>query len=233
MPRPLVVVPTLDERENLPRIVAAIFARLPGARLLVVDDLSADGTGQLADAMAAEDARIEVVHRAGPRGLGRAYLHAFGHALARDDWDVLVQMDADLSHDPGYLPALVDALQSHDLAIGSRYVAGGGVRDWGPHRRALSQGGNAYARAVLGLAVRDLTSGFKAWRRSLLGGIVLGEVRGVGYLFQVEMTALALRAGARVVEVPIVFPNRQRGESKMSLRTFVEAATGCWQLRSP
>jgi dolichol-phosphate mannosyltransferase len=228
-----VVLPTLDERENLPRIVPAILAALPAARLLIVDDRSADGTGDLADAMAKEEARVEVMHREGERGLGRAYVHGFQHALGREGWDVLVQMDADGSHDPAYLAGLMGALEEHDLAIGSRYAAGGGIRDWGVHRRVISRGGNFYASAVLGLGIRDLTSGFKAWRRETLATIDLGAVRSVGYLFQVEMTARAVQAGARVLEIPIVFPDRRQGRSKMSLGTFVEAATGCWRLRSP
>ncbi len=219
-----VVLPTYNEAGNLPDISVAILEALPGAVLLVVDDASPDGTGDLADGLAAADARIRVRHRAAKEGLGRAYLDGFGIALAASAASV-VQMDADWSHDPAALPGLVAPLMDGraDLVIGSRYVSGGGVTDWGLFRRLVSRGGSIFARTVLGLRPHDLTGGFKAWRASTLAAVPFDGVRAGGYVFQIEMTYRASRLGARVVEVPITFRDRRIGQSKMSRRIIVEA----------
>lgn len=219
-----VVLPTYDEAANLPGIAAAILGALPGATLLVVDDASPDGTGALADGLAAADPRVRVRHRAGKAGLGRAYLDGFAVALAGGARHV-VQMDADWSHDPAALPGLLAPLESGtaDLVIGSRYVRGGRVVDWGPMRRLISRGGSLFARTVLRLAPHDLTGGFKAWRAATLAGVPSDGVRAGGYVFQIEMTYRAARAGARVAEVPITFRDRRVGQSKMSRRIIGEA----------
>jgi dolichol-phosphate mannosyltransferase len=228
-PRPVgdgawVVLPTYNERENIRDIAAAILAALPGATLLVVDDGSPDGTGDIADELAAADKRVRVRHRRAKQGLGRAYLDGFGVALA-EGASMVIQMDADWSHDPGVLPELVAPLAADraDLVIGSRYVRGGGVQDWGIARRVISRGGSTFARIVLGLAPHDLTGGFKAWRASTLTAVPFDGVRAGGYVFQIEMTYRASRLGARVVEVPITFRDRRLGQSKMSRRIVVEA----------
>src|SRR5262245_32264819 len=212
-----VVLPTYNEADNLPSIAGAILERLPEATLLVVDDASPDGTGRLADEMAASNPRVRVRHRAGKQGLGRAYIDGFGVALEGGAGRV-VQMDADWSHNPEYLPALVGALDNADLVIGSRYAWGGEVRDWGFARRLISRGGSIFARTVLRLSPHDLTGGFKAWRRETLEKIDWNRVHSGGYVFQIETTYLASRGGARVVEVPIVFTDRRDGVSKMSRR---------------
>jgi len=219
-----VVLPTYNEAENLPGISAAILAALPGATLLVVDDSSPDGTGDIADALAAADPRICVKHRAAKQGLGRAYLDGFGEALGKGA-TVVVQMDADWSHDPRALPALIApiAAATADLAIGSRYTDGGGVEDWGLMRRVISRGGSLFARVVLGLAPHDLTGGFKAWRAPTLASLPFEGIRAGGYVFQIEMTYRTSRLGARVTEVPITFRDRRVGQSKMSRRIVAEA----------
>jgi dolichol-phosphate mannosyltransferase len=226
-----VVLPTYDEAQNVGPISAAILDALPGAHLLVVDDASPDGTGELADALASADAAIEVLHRAGKEGLGRAYVDGFARALERGAARI-VQMDADWSHAPDYLPTLLAALErGADLVIGSRYTRGGGVRDWGVFRRLVSRGGSLFARTVLRLGPHDLTGGFKAWRRPALEAIEWGRVHSGGYVFQIETTYLASRAGARVVEVPIVFRDRQVGTSKMSRSIILEALLVVIRLR--
>ena len=219
-----VVLPTYDEIDNLRPIAAAILEQLPAATLLVVDDASPDGTGELADELAAADPRVRVRHRPGKQGLGRAYLDGFRVALAGGAEQV-VQMDADWSHDPAALQSLLAPLLdgSADVVIGSRYVKGGGVEDWGIARRIISRGGSLFARIVLALPVHDLTGGFKAWRASTLASIPFGGVHAGGYVFQIEMTWRARSAGARIREVPIVFRDRQVGSSKMSRRIIVEA----------
>jgi dolichol-phosphate mannosyltransferase len=227
-----VVLPTYDEAENLPGIAAAILDALPAATLLVVDDGSPDGTGQLADRMAAEDPRVRVRHRPAKAGLGRAYLDGFRVALDGGATSV-VQMDADWSHDPAVLPALLQPIVDGqaDLVIGSRYVRGGGVLDWGLGRRLVSRGGSLFARTVLGLVPHDLTGGFKAWRAETLGAIPFEGVHAGGYVFQIEMTHRASRAGARVREVPITFRDRRVGRSKMSRRIIFEALLVVLRLR--
>lgn len=226
-----VVLPTYDEAQNLPTISAAILAVLPGAHILVVDDGSPDGTGQLADDLAADDPRIEVRHRAGKEGLGKAYIDGFGVALERGATHV-IQMDADWSHSPDYLPAMMAALDGGaDLVIGSRYARGGGVRDWGIIRRIVSRGGSLFAKLVLRLSPNDLTGGFKAWRGAALATIDWDRLHSGGYVFQIETTYLASRAGATVTEVPIVFKDREVGKSKMSKSILIEALMVVLRLR--
>jgi dolichol-phosphate mannosyltransferase len=231
-PGPWIVLPTYNEAGNLEPIAAAILSALPAATLLVVDDGSPDGTGQVADRLAAADARVRVLHRAAKAGLGRAYLAGFRVALDAGA-TVVVQMDADWSHDPALLPALVGPLAdgSADVVIGSRYAPGGRVVDWGPVRRLVSRGGSLFARIVLGLPARDLTGGFKAWRAGTLAAIDFAGVHAGGYVFQIEMTYRANRGGARIREVPITFRDRRVGQSKMSRRIFVEAFVVVCQLR--
>ena len=227
-----VVLPTYEEAENLPGIAAAILAALPGATLLVVDDGSPDGTGDIADRMASENPRVRVRHRPGKAGLGRAYLDGFRVALDGGATS-LVQMDADWSHDPSVLPRLIAPIAADraDLVIGSRYVRGGAVRDWGIGRRLISRLGSLFARTVLTLRPHDLTGGFKAWRASTLGAIPFDGVHAGGYVFQIEMTYRASRGGARITEVPITFQDRRIGHSKMSRRIIVEALLVVVRLR--
>ena len=227
-----VVLPTYDEAENIGPIAHAILEALPGATLLVVDDGSPDGTGRLADDLAARDARVRVRHRPAKQGLGRAYLDGFNVALdggAR--W--IIQMDADFSHDPAVLPALLDPVERDeaDLVIGSRYTDGGGTVDWGLGRRLVSRAGSLFARTVLGLSPRDLTGGFKAWRAATLAGLRFDGIHAGGYVFQIEMTFRASRAGARITEIPITFHDRRVGQSKMSRRIVIEALVIVVQLR--
>ncbi len=227
----MVVLPTFNEVENLPRIVPAILEALPEGRILVVDDLSPDGTGELADRMAAEDPRIRVCHRDGPRGLGPAYLHGFGLCLQDPTCTHIFEMDADFSHQPKYLPKLLAAAEQADLVLGCRYMPGGGVEGWAAHRRAISRLGNRYARTILGLPYSDLTGGFKCFRREVLETIDLSSVQSVGYGFQIELTWKAVQAGFTVAQVPIVFPDRTVGESKMSPRIMHEAMLGILRMR--
>ena len=230
-PRVLVVTPTYNERDNLPELVAAVHHAAPDASILVVDDASPDGTGPLADQIAAADPRVHVLHRAGKLGLGTAYVDGFRYALAHG-YDVVFEMDADLSHDPAYIPRFLEAVAGGaDVVLGSRNVPGGGVEGWGVGRHLLSKGGSLYARAILGVGVRDLTTGFKAYTRRALEVIDPGSVRSNGYSFQIETTYRALRKGLSVVEVPIVFVDRRAGRSKMSRRIFAEAIVEVWRLR--
>jgi dolichol-phosphate mannosyltransferase len=229
------ILPTYDEAENIEAIVAAARAALAeaapgGYRILVVDDGSPDGTGAIADRLASEHAEVEVLHRTVREGLGPAYLAGFARALEAGAAYVM-EMDADFSHDPADLARLLAAVAAADVVLGSRYVAGGGVTDWGRVRRLVSRGGSWYARRVLGLHVHDLTGGFKCFRREVLEAIDLPTVRSRGYAFQIELTHRAVRAGFRVVELPIVFRDRQAGHSKMSWRIAGEAALLVPQLR--
>jgi dolichol-phosphate mannosyltransferase len=218
-----IVVPTYNEAANLESLVRGVREAVPEARILVVDDNSPDGTGALADELAAADGHVEVLHRPGKAGLGLAYVNGFAHALAGGA-DYVVEMDADLSHDPRDLPRLLGAAEGGaDLVLGSRYVAGGGVEDWDVLRRVLSRGGCRYARTVLGVGVRDLTGGFKCFRAETLRAIDFETVRSEGYAFQVELTYRALARGLRVREVPITFRDRSGGDSKMSARIALEA----------
>src|SRR6478752_7055364 len=223
MTDPWLILPTYDEAENIEPFVAAVRAELPaGARILIVDDGSPDGTGEIADRLAGELDEVSVLHRPGKEGLGPAYIAGFRAALAGGA-GLIVEMDSDFSHDPEHLPRLLDAAKDADLVIGSRYVEGGGVGDWGAMRRAISRSGSAYARLTLGLAVNDATAGFKCFRREVLEAIDLDTVRSRGYAFQVELTYRTLQRGFRVVEVPIVFRDRRVGSSKMSGAIVAEA----------
>jgi dolichol-phosphate mannosyltransferase len=227
------VIPTYNEAENLPNLVRALFAlQMPEHHILVVDDNSPDGTGQVAEKLAEEfSGQISVLHRQGKAGLGKAYIQGFRQALD-DGADVIGMMDADLSHPPERLPFLLEALTGADVAIGSRYVAGGGVdQDWPFWRKGLSWFGNAYARTILGLPIRDTTGGYRLWRRSALEAIPFEASRSNGYVFIVELAYLAKLAGLTFAEVPIYFAERTEGVSKMSLRIQMEAAWRVWQLR--
>jgi dolichol-phosphate mannosyltransferase len=224
MPGPTwIVLPTYNEAATIRPLVRAVRAALPDARVLVVDDASPDGTGRIAAQLAEEDAAVEVLHRPGKAGLGMAYVHGFARALAGGAAHV-VEMDADFSHDPADLPRLIAcARDGADLVLGSRYVSGGGVRDWGLLRRGISRAGCRYARTVLGVGIRDLTGGFKCFRAATLEAIHYETVRSQGYAFQVELTYRTLAAGLRVEELPITFRERTAGESKMSPRIALEA----------
>ncbi|HEV7791787.1 MAG TPA: polyprenol monophosphomannose synthase [Pseudonocardia sp.] len=211
----VVVIPTYNERDNLLQIVHRLHAAVPTAHALIVDDASPDGTGELADGLAAEDDRVQVLHRQAKDGLGAAYLAGFSWALARD-YQVVVQMDADGSHPPEALPAMLEELAGADLVLGSRYVPGGTVVNWPKHRQLLSRGGNLYSRLALGVQIKDITAGYRVFRRHLLAELALGEVNSQGYCFQIDMAWRAVRAGFRVHEVPITFTERERGNSKMS-----------------
>jgi dolichol-phosphate mannosyltransferase len=222
-PETWLILPTYNEAENIAPFVEAVQAELPaGARVLIVDDSSPDGTGEIADRLAAEREGVAVLHRPLREGLGPAYIAGFREALAGGA-ELILEMDSDFSHEPAYLPRLLEAAEGADLAIGSRYVDGGGVGDWGAMRRAISRGGSAYARLVLGVPINDLTGGFKCFRREVLEAIDLDEVQAKGYAFQVELTYRALQRGFRVVEVPIVFRDRRVGDSKMSRAIVAEA----------
>ena len=229
-----VCIPTYNERENVHGLVAAVRSSLDSAgidgHVLVIDDGSPDGTGAIADLMAESDARVHVLHRAEKCGIGPAYIDGFRYALAQGA-ELILEMDCDFSHDPASVPRLIEAARGADLVIGSRYTPGGGVTDWGLVRRGISRGGCLYAQAILGTPVRDLTGGFKCFRRRVLEAIPLDEVSGQGYGFQVEMTYRTLLAGFRVVEVPITFTDRTVGQSKMSRDIVVEAATLIPRLR--
>ena len=223
MPNAIICLPTYNERENLPRVLDALEAH--DVRVLVIDDNSPDGTGELADRLAAERDWVAVLHRERKEGLGPAYLAGFREALRRDV-EFVLEMDADLSHDPAVVPRLIEACANGaDVALGSRYVEGGGTENWGRGRRLVSAGGSLYARVLLGVEVRDLTGGFKCFRREVLEAIDLDTVRSKGYAFQIELTYRAIRRGFRVVEVPIVFADRTHGRSKMSRAIFLEAVS--------
>lgn len=232
MPRTLIVTPTYNEKDNLPRFIEAVRSAFPEADILIVDDNSPDGTGDVADAIAAKDDHVRVMHRAGKLGLGTAYIQAFERGLA-EGYERFFEMDADLSHDARYLPDFVRALdEGADVVIGSRNIPGGGVEGWGPGRHIISKGGSIYSRAILALGVKDLTSGYKAFSRRALEAIDIGTVYSNGYSFQIEMTFRAVRKGMRVVEVPIVFVDRAAGASKMSRKIFIEAIGVVWRLRA-
>lgn len=228
----LVVIPTYNESENLPPLLKALFGLGLDLGVLVVDDASPDGTGRLAQELAAgHPGRMWVLHRAGKLGLGSAYVEGFSWGLANTEARLLAQMDADFSHDPGALPALVQAARQGAVAIGSRYVPGGGVVNWGLGRRVLSRGGSLYAGLVLGLPLHDVTGGFKVWPRQVLMNLGLERVLSDGYAFQVEMSYRAHRQGVPLREVPITFADRRVGQSKMSLAIGLEALGLVWRLR--
>ncbi|MBW2733591.1 MAG: polyprenol monophosphomannose synthase [Deltaproteobacteria bacterium] len=228
----LITIPTYNERENIEPLTRAVFEQVPEANILIVDDASPDGTGELADDLAATDPRIAVLHRAGKLGLGTAYIAGFKYGLARD-YQLFFEMDADFSHDPKHLPDFLKMAREGDadLLLGSRYVAGGGTVNWGLLRQAISRGGNIYARTILGTHVTDMTGGFKCFRRRVLEAIDLDSVRSEGYSFQIEMTYRAIKHGFTIAEVPIIFADRRVGESKMSRGIVAEAMWMVWRMR--
>jgi len=234
-PRPgrpaLVCLPTYNEKDNVVPITAAILAATPDVEVLVIDDNSPDGTGRLADDVAARESRVHVLHRLGKEGLGKAYLAGFDWALSRG-YDYVLEMDADFSHDPARLPAMLEAIRDADLVLGSRNIPGGGTVNWSPIRKLISRGGSFYARTILGIPVRDLTGGFKCFRRQVLEAIDLPTVECSGYAFQIELTYRAIRKGYRVREIPIVFVDRRVGQSKMSRRIVLEALSKVWSIRA-
>jgi dolichol-phosphate mannosyltransferase len=229
--KPLICMPTYNESENLRSILEAIHEEVPEVHVLVVDDDSPDGTGEIADDMAEDDERIHVLHRTSKAGIGPAYIAGFRWALTRD-YDAVLEMDADFSHQPEYLPEMIGQLERYDVVIGSRYVAGGGTEDWGLIRKFLSRGGGTYARSILGFDIQDPTAGFVAWRREVLEAIDLGEVGSSGYVFQIEMKYRAFKKGFDILEIPITFPDRVAGESKMSSDIALEALTRVWEIKA-
>jgi len=228
----LVIIPTYNEAENVEPITRAVLAADARLDVLIVDDNSPDGTGTKADALAKAEPRIHVLHRAAKEGLGRAYLAGFEWALSRP-YRYVFEMDADFSHDPRYLPRFLAEMDAGaDLALGSRYVEGGGTVNWGIGRQVISKGGSLYARSILGVSIRDLTGGFKCFRRETLEGLDLATVQSTGYAFQIELTFRAIKRGYKIREIPIVFEDRRVGKSKMSRKIFIEAATMVWKLRA-
>jgi dolichol-phosphate mannosyltransferase len=227
----LICIPTYNEAENLPLIIPAVINAVPKAHVLVVDDASPDGTGRIANDFAAASPHVHVLHRTGKEGLGRAYLAAFRWALDHG-YQYIFEFDADFSHNPLYLPEFVALLEREaDVVVGSRRVSGGGVENWGAARRFISWGGSLYARTILGVPVRDLTGGYNGFRREVLERIDLDDVSSTGYCFQIELKYRAVKQGFRVVERPIVFPDRVRGTSKMNGSIFMEAVVQVWKLR--
>jgi dolichol-phosphate mannosyltransferase len=228
----IICIPTYNEALNITRIVPAVLERVPKAHVLIVDDNSPDGTGTLADGLASEDKRIHTLHRNGKKGLGKAYTAAFAWALKRD-YEFVFEFDADFSHNPKYLSRFVDLLAQDqaDVVIGSRRVKGGGVENWAPHRKFISWGGSTYSRLVLRTPIRDLTGGFNGFHRKVLENIGLDEIQSSGYCFQIELKYRASKMGYRILEEPIIFPDRQLGKSKMSGSIFFEALHQVWKLR--
>jgi len=230
--KPIVVVPTFNERENLERLISEIRGLRAGYHILVADDNSPDGTGELADDLSRRyPGEVFVLHRPRKEGLGAAYIAAFGHVLAKWDYDVILQMDADLSHSPAYLPDFTKAIENCDVALGSRYLRGIAVVNWGFKRLLLSKLATQYVQFVTGMPYTDLTGGFKCWRRSALETIGLDDLFSSGYLFQIETTFRAYRRKMRIAEVPIIFYERDHGESKIDLRIIIEALWGVVKLR--
>ncbi|MCO4760258.1 MAG: polyprenol monophosphomannose synthase [Myxococcales bacterium] len=229
-PKTLICLPTYNEAENLPLMVTAIFDVVPAVHILVIDDNSPDGTGAIADELASTDERIHVLHRTAKEGLGRAYIAGFKWALERD-YALIFEMDCDFSHQPKYLPEFIKKTESADVVLGSRYIPGGGTEDWGASRKLISRGGNVYAQAILGLPYKDLTGGFKCFRREVLEALPLDDIFGGGYVFQIELTYRSVKLGFKIGEVAIVFPDRTRGESKMDKSIVLEAVRNVWKLR--
>lgn len=232
MEKSLIIIPTYNEKENIAELIPRIFETLPATHILVVDDNSPDGTGDIVAGLIQTiyPNRLNILRRAGKLGLGTAYIAGFKWALERD-YELIFEMDADFSHDPKYLPAFISMAASKDLVLGSRYVPGGGVRNWGMIRQFISRGGSFYARTILGLSIRDLTGGFKCFRRKVLETIGLDQIKSNGYSFQIEMTYRAACKGYKIGETPIVFEDRTAGKSKMSRKIFLEAITMVWRLR--
>ncbi len=227
----LICIPTYNERENIEQIVPAVLEQIPAAHVLIIDDNSPDGTGQLASALAARLPAVHVLHRETKQGLGRAYVAGFEWALARP-YEFIFEFDADFSHNPRYLPEFIAMLRNGvDVVVGSRHVQGGGVENWSAWRRLISWGGSWYARSVLGMRVRDMTGGFNGYRREVLEQIDLRDVEATGYGFQVELKYRVFKAGCRIVEAPIIFPDRRLGQSKMSAKIFGEAAKRVLEMR--
>ncbi|MBN1944681.1 MAG: polyprenol monophosphomannose synthase [Bradymonadales bacterium] len=226
----LIIMPTYNEKENLEAIIEAIHQVADDLHILVIDDGSPDGTGEIADRLAASEPRIFALHRSGKLGLGTAYITGFKWALERD-YDQIFEMDADFSHNPSYLPAMRQALERYDMVVGSRYVPGGGTENWSWFRKLISRGGGFYSRLILGMKTRDLTAGFVAYRRATLQAIDLDAVSATGYGFQIEMKYRVHRQGLSIGEVPIFFEDRKRGTSKMSGAIFFEALLHVWKLR--
>ena len=232
MSKHLIIIPTYNERENIESLLELITRTDPAAHMLIVDDNSPDRTFEVVEGLMQSryPDRLFLLKRAGKLGLGTAYIAGFKWALVRD-YDYIFEMDADFSHDPKYLPDFLAAIQTHDVVLGSRYVPGGGVKNWGLLRKFISRGGSLYARTILGLSLRDLTGGFKCFRREVLQAIDLDAVKSNGYSFQIEMTYRAQALGFRIVETPIVFEDRTAGKSKMSRKIFLEAVLMVWKLR--
>ncbi|MCM2324351.1 MAG: polyprenol monophosphomannose synthase [Oligoflexia bacterium] len=231
MMRTLIVVPTYNEIENLKALTEAVMAVVPpGVDVLVVDDGSPDGTGQLADTLSQQNPRIHVLHRPRKMGLGTAYVNGFKWGLEKG-YEAFIEMDADFSHDPKYLPRMLELLGSHDVVIGSRYVHGGGTVNWGIGRQILSRGGSLYSRMILGAGIRDFTGGFNGWRRKALEAVDLGTLRSDGYSFQIELKYRAFLRGFKITEFPIVFEDRKVGKSKMNRRIVIEALGRVWGFR--
>ncbi len=229
--RSLIVIPTYNEIDNLePLVTAVLQVTPPKTEVLVVDDGSPDGTGQLADTLARSNDRVHVLHRAKKMGLGTAYVAGFRWGIEQG-FDDLIEMDADFSHDPKYLPRMLELLASHDFVMGSRYVSGGGTRNWGLGRKILSRGGSLYARLILGANIRDFTGGFNGWRRPVLEAVDLGSLRSDGYSFQIELKYRAVCRGFGFVEFPIIFEDRKVGKSKMNRRIVIEALGRVWGFR--
>lgn len=229
--RILIVIPTYNEIDNLEALTQAILAITPGdVDILVADDGSPDGTGQLADAISKQNTRVQVLHRPKKMGLGTAYVNGFRWGMARN-YDAFIEMDADFSHDPKYLPRMIDLLQSHDVVIGSRYVPGGGTINWGLGRKLLSRGGSIYSRLILGASLRDFTGGFNGWRRPVLEAVNLDTLQSGGYSFQIELKYRAFMRNFRIIEFPIIFEDRKVGKSKMNRRIVLEALGRVWGFR--
>ncbi len=229
--RSLIVIPTYNESENLPLILQAALDATPAeVEILVVDDGSPDGTGQLAEGWCQKNPRVHVMHRKGKLGLGTAYVAGFRWGLEQG-FDLLIEMDADFSHDPKYLPQMLKLLETHDVAIGSRYVAGGGTVNWGVGRKILSRGGSLYSRMILGAPIRDFTGGFNGWRRKVIEAVDIGSLRSDGYSFQIELKYRAFSRGFDIAEFPIVFVDRQVGQSKMNKKIVIEALGRVWSFR--
>lgn len=227
----IIILPTYNEKENITKIVPAILVENLGLNILIADDNSPDGTGELADQLAKKYPKVVfVLHRAEKEGLGKAYIASFNWALGKG-YEVIIQMDADFSHSPKYLKTILAEIKNNDLVIGSRYVKGGGTKNWGILRKIISRGGSLYSKIILGISLNDLTGGFKCWNANLLKKIDLGSITSNGYSFQIEMNYRAVTLGAKIKEIPIIFADRDLGASKMSKKIFMEAITKVWQLR--
>jgi dolichol-phosphate mannosyltransferase len=234
--RALIVIPTYNEIDNIEPLIQAIMGATPDSvDVLVVDDGSPDGTGQLVDAIAAQNKRVHVLHRAKKMGLGTAYVNGFKWGLERGAgsavYDVFIEMDADFSHDPKYLSRMLELLSANDVVIGSRYVSGGGTVNWGVGRKVISRGGSLYSRLILGAGIRDFTGGFNGWRRKVLESVDLDTLRSDGYSFQIELKFRACIRGFKIVEFPIIFADRKVGKSKMSKKIVFEALGRVWGFR--